>query len=75
LASAGAYVSEFLRTKKYGIGMRSRDEDKEYGIGMRSRAEDKEYGLVCACAAPKTKNTDWYALARLRTKRRNRLAR
>jgi len=27
-------------------------------------AEDKEYGLVCACAAPKIKSTDWYALAR-----------
>ena len=29
LASAGTYVSELLRAKKYGIGMRSRTEDKE----------------------------------------------
>jgi len=37
---------------------------------MRLRdAEDKEYGLVCACAAPKTKSTDWYALARRRRQR------
>jgi len=86
LALAGAYVSEFLRTKKYGIGMRSRAEDKEKesACALRKKrrnwharsaegkeqeldewcAEDKEYGLVCACAAPKTKSTDLYALAR-----------
>jgi len=28
------------------------------------RTEDKEYRLVCACVAPMTKSTDWYALAR-----------
>jgi len=44
--------------------MRSCAEDKEYGISMHLRTEDKEYGLVWACAAPKTKSTDWYALVR-----------
>jgi len=55
---ADAYVSEFRRTKKYGIGMRLRGaedkgnrigwhslaEDKGNGIGMRLRAEEKEHG-------------------------------
>jgi hypothetical protein len=44
---AGAYVSEFRRTKKYGIGMRLRGaEDKGYWIGRRLRgAEDKGKGI------------------------------
>jgi len=37
---------------------------------MRLRsAKDKEYGLVCACAVPKTKSMDWYALARYQRQR------
>ena len=67
---AGAYVSEFPKTKStdwYALARRRRQRVR---IGMRLRgAEDKEYGLVCACAAPKTKSTDWYALTRRRRQR------
>ena len=48
MALAGAYVSEFLRTKKYGIGMRlCGSEDKGHRIGM--------------CAALRKKRKNWHA--------------
>jgi len=48
-ALAGAYVSGFLRTKKYGIG-------------LRLRAKVKGNGSACAYAAPKDKEV-WHRLA------------
>jgi len=57
LASAGAYVSEFLRTKKYGIGMRQRQRQR-VRIGMRLRgAEDKEKESACAL---RKKRRNWH---------------
>ena len=75
LASTGAYVSEFLRTKKYGTGLRLRAEEQRKRIGLRLHAEEQRKWIGShLCADGKGRNgmrlraegkgRNWYALAR-----------
>jgi len=59
-------VSGFLRTKKYGIGLRLCAEDKGNGSACAYVApKDKGNGSACAYAAPKNKGNGigWRARA------------